>query len=157
MSCCQHGYLWYSLVTPPHCWSLLAGSQGYIPYLHGAAVCKFELVVLLLLGHMGGIHMSTSLMSSSLVLQQCPACTVRLTLIIFVMGDRWPYSWCFVGCCLQDLFNMNEINQVILKNLLWLHSNYVPYILRRNVLQLVLFLMPEKFYLSQLLLKRLIV
>ena len=49
-----------------------------------------------------GVHRSTSLMSSSLLLQQCPACLVRLTLIVFVMGGRWPYSWCFVGCCLQE-------------------------------------------------------
>ena len=28
--------------------------QGYIPYPHKAAVCMFELVVLLLLGHMQG-------------------------------------------------------------------------------------------------------
>ena len=45
-------------------------------------------------------------MSSSLLLQQCPACLVRLTWIVFVMGGRWPYSWCFVGCCLPDLFNI---------------------------------------------------
>ena len=45
-----------------------------------------------------GVHRSTSLMSSSLLLQQCPACLVRLTCIVFVMGGRWPYSWCFVGC-----------------------------------------------------------
>ena len=32
-----------------------------------------------------GIHKSTSLMSSSLLLQQCPACLVRLTWIDFVM------------------------------------------------------------------------
>ena len=53
-----------------------------------------------------GVHRSTSLMSSSLLLQQYPACLVRLTWIVFVMGGRWPYSWCFVGCCLQDLFNI---------------------------------------------------
>ena len=53
-----------------------------------------------------GVHKSTSLMSSSLLLQPCPACLVRLTWIIFVMGDRWPYSWCLVGCCRQDLFNI---------------------------------------------------
>ena len=33
-----------------------------------------------------GVHKRTSLMSSSLLLQQCPACPVRLTLIVFVMG-----------------------------------------------------------------------
>ena len=53
-----------------------------------------------------GVHWSTSLMSSSLLLQQCPAYLVRLTLIVFVMGGRWPYSWCFVECCCQDLFNI---------------------------------------------------
>ena len=45
-------------------------------------------------------------MSSSLLLQQCPACLVRLSWIVFVMGGRWPYSWRLVGCCRQDLFNI---------------------------------------------------
>ena len=36
-------------------------------------------------------------MNSSLVLQQCPACLVRLTWIVFMMESRWPYNWCFVG------------------------------------------------------------
>ena len=49
-------------------------------------------------------HWSISLISS-LLLQQCPTCLVRLTVIVFVMGGRWLYSCCFVGCCLQDLFN----------------------------------------------------
>ena len=31
------------------------------------------------------VHRSTSLMSSSLLLQQCPICLVRLTLIVFVI------------------------------------------------------------------------
>ena len=44
-----------------------------------------------------GVHRSTSLMSSSLLLQQCPACLVRLAWIVFIMGSRWPYCWCFVG------------------------------------------------------------
>ena len=53
-----------------------------------------------------GIHKSTSLMSSSLLLQQCPACLVRLTWIDFVIGGRCPYSWCLVGCCCQDLLRI---------------------------------------------------
>ena len=53
-----------------------------------------------------GVHRSTSLMRSPLLLQQWPACLVRLAWIVFVMGGRWPYSWCLVGCCLQDLFNI---------------------------------------------------
>ena len=53
-----------------------------------------------------GVRRRTSLMSSFPLLQQYPACLVRLTLIVFVMGGRWPYSWCFFWCCLQDLFEI---------------------------------------------------
>ena len=53
-----------------------------------------------------GVHRSTSLMSSSLLLQQCPECLVSLTWIVFVMGGRWPYSSFPVGCCRQVLFNI---------------------------------------------------
>ena len=52
------------------------------------------------------VHRSTSFMSLSLLLQQRPACLVCLTWIVFVMGGRWPYSWCLMGCCHQDLFNI---------------------------------------------------
>ena len=62
-----------------------------------------------------GVHKSTSLMSSSLLLQQCPACLVRLTWIVFVIGGRWPYSWCLVGCCRQDLI------QIIFKQIYLTH------------------------------------
>ena len=58
-----------------------------------------------------GVHRSTSLMSSSLLLQKCPACLVRLTWIVFVMGGGWPYSWRFVGCCRLDLFKRAILNQ----------------------------------------------
>ena len=67
-----------------------------------------------------GIHKSTSLMSSSLLLQQCPACLVRLTWIVFVIGGRWPYSWCLVGCCRpacnpqQTSININNYNYLIM-------------------------------------------
>ena len=44
-----------------------------------------------------GVHWSTTLMSSFLLLQQCPACVVCITWIVFVMGGRRPYTWCFVG------------------------------------------------------------
>ena len=53
-----------------------------------------------------GVHRSTSLMSSSLLLQQCPACLVRHTWIVFVMGGRWPYNSWLVGCSRQYLFNI---------------------------------------------------
>ena len=53
-----------------------------------------------------GAHRRTSLMSSSLLLQQYSARLVRLTLIVFEMEGKWSYSCCFVGCCLQDLFKI---------------------------------------------------
>ena len=40
-----------------------------------------------------------NIMSSSLLLQQCPACLARLACVVFVMEGGWPYSWCLVGCC----------------------------------------------------------
>ena len=54
ISCRQLGYPWPSLATSPYYSSPLAGLQGYILCHHIAAVCKFQLVVLLLLGHMWG-------------------------------------------------------------------------------------------------------
>ena len=53
-----------------------------------------------------GVIRSMSLMSSSLLLQQCPTCLIRLTWIVFMMDGKWPHSCCFVGCYLQDLFNI---------------------------------------------------
>ena len=53
-----------------------------------------------------GVHRSISLTSSSLLLQQCPACLVRLACIVFVIGGRWPYSWRRVGCCCQDTLGL---------------------------------------------------
>ena len=52
------------------------------------------------------VHRKTSLMSSSLLLQQYLAWLVDLIWMVFEMGGKWPYSWCFVGCCFQDLFNI---------------------------------------------------
>ena len=60
-------------------------------------------------------------MSSSLLLLQCPVCLVRLTLIVFVMGGRWPYSCCFVGCCLQDLVQNCSQQSYVVAVELFLH------------------------------------
>ena len=56
-----------------------------------------------------GVHGSNSLMSSSLLHQQCPTFLFHLTLIVFVTGGRWPYSFCFVGCCRQDMITFWQI------------------------------------------------
>ena len=86
MSCHQHGYPWPSLATPPYHPSLLAGPPGYIPYLHrmlyvGRSVFAWPC---------DGAHKSTSLISLTLLLQQCPVYLVHLILIVFMMGSRWP-------------------------------------------------------------------
>ena len=100
MSCHQHGYLWPSLATSSYHSSPPAGLQGYIlcPHIVRAGCLAFARPYV-------GVHRSSSLMSSSLLLPQCPACLVRLTCIVFVMGGKCPYSWCLMGCCRQDLFN----------------------------------------------------
>ena len=54
LSCHQHRYPWTSLATSPYHSSHPAGPQGYTLYPHRAAVCRFELVALLLLGHVKG-------------------------------------------------------------------------------------------------------
>ena len=43
-----------------------------------------------------GVHGSMSLMSSTILLQQCPAYLVRLTWIVFVMSGKWPYRTCSI-------------------------------------------------------------
>ena len=53
-----------------------------------------------------GVHRRSSLPISSLLLQQCPACLVRLACIVFVTDGRWPNSWRIVWCCCQDLFKL---------------------------------------------------
>ena len=61
MSRYQHGYFLPSLNTPPYRLFLLADLPGYIQYRYIAAVCRFELVVLLLIvpveGSTGAHHL----------------------------------------------------------------------------------------------------
>ena len=85
-----------SLATFPivhHLWQVFRAN----PYPHIAAECMFVLVVLLLPGHMWASIRVHRLWARPLLLQQCPACLVRLAWIVFVMGGRWPYIWCLVG------------------------------------------------------------
>ena len=67
---------------------IASGLLGYILCPHIAAVCMFGLVVLLLLGHMRGVHSSTSLKSSSLLLQQCPGVSGSSDLYSFRDGRQ---------------------------------------------------------------------
>ena len=99
LSCHQHGYPWPSPATPPYHSSLSVGPQGYKPVSSHSCCMYVQTGRPACARPCKGVHRSTSLMSTSLLLQQCPACLVRLTLIVFVMEGRWPYCSCFVGCC----------------------------------------------------------
>ena len=90
-----------SSATPPYPTSLSAGPLRGIQNTHRAARCRSSSVdpVWCVVA-----YRSTSLISSSLLLQQCPACLVRLSLMVYVIGGKCPYSCFFVGCCFQDLF-----------------------------------------------------
>ena len=63
---------------------------------------------LCLYSFMCGNHRSTSLMSSSLLLQQCLTYLVHIIFIVFVMGGRWPCTCYFVGCCLHMIKTKTE-------------------------------------------------
>ena len=97
---------WPSLATLLYRKSLPVGLQSYILSRHRAVVCRVQLVVLFLLVHVKGSTEVCHLCSSQRF-QQCLAGLVRLTWIVFVMGVKWSYSCCFVGCCLQDLLNIS--------------------------------------------------
>ena len=106
MSCWKYGHPRPSLATFPYRSLPQAGLLDNMLYPHIVAECMFVLVVLLLHGHVWGSIRVYHLLCSSLLLQQCPSCLVRLTWIVFVIGGRWPYSLCLVGCCRQDLFKI---------------------------------------------------
>ena len=60
-------------------------------------------------------------MSSSFLLQQCP-----MSWMVLEMGVRWPYSCYFVGCCIQDLFNIAHsilIQLIYLGGIYWWDKN----------------------------------
>ena len=102
MSCWQHRYPWSSLTTPPYRSLLLAGLQGYIPYLHRATVCRFESSSWLCSAMWRGPqeHITYELVPTSPAVSRMPGSSNFDT---FMMGGRWPYSSCFVGCCLFNI------------------------------------------------------
>ena len=58
-----------------------------------------------------GVHRSTSLMSSSLLLQQCPTCLVRLTSIVF---GWWWWYWAIFLFESPDIFHINMFKDISL-------------------------------------------
>ena len=93
MSCRQHGYPWPSLAISPDRSSPPADLQCCNPYPHRAAVQKQDDQLEHRAGRPAfewpyvGVHRSASFMSSSLLLQQCPACLVHLTIYIYMSMD----------------------------------------------------------------------
>ena len=96
LNCSQIYHLLISLTLSCH-FSLSFITPGRASGLHPVfshSCCMYVRAV--------GVHRITALMRSSQLLQQCPACLIHLTRIVFVMGGRWPYSWCLFGCCHQE-------------------------------------------------------
>ena len=115
---CLHIYIYHHHVVPPARISLTLSRHFSLSFITSGRssglhpVSSHSCCMYVLAGRPAfarpyvGVYRSTSLISLSLLHQQCPACLFRLTWIVFVMGGRWPYSFCFVGCCRQDLFSI---------------------------------------------------
>ena len=112
-------HIFYKRIIHTHClWTLTGYHMSIISdwssRLHLESVqscCRQVLASWPTLAHMReGVHRSTSLMSSSLLLQQCPACIVRLVWMVC--------SCCFVRYCLPNLFNTP------CSNIMWLPSAF---------------------------------
>ena len=61
-------------------------------------------------------------MSSSLLLHQCPACLVRLTYIVFVMGGKWLYKLLLCGVLPPGLVQYCLQHSCVVAVKLFLHT-----------------------------------
>ena len=68
------------------------------------------------------VQRSTLLMCSPLLLQQCPACLVRLIWMAFVMGGWWSYSCCFVWVLPPGLVQYSSKHSLVIAVKLFLHT-----------------------------------
>ena len=89
--------LTFSLVIHPYHPSLLVSPLDSIQYLHRADECKVFAGHVRLVCPWVGIHWRMLLISLSLLLHQCPACLVHLTLMVCEIGGKWHYRCCFYG------------------------------------------------------------
>ena len=85
-----------SFAIRPYNPSLPIGLLDSILYSYRTNIDKFLWVSQHLHVHVKRVHWRTSIICSSLHLQQCPACFVRLNWMVLDIGCRWPYSYCFV-------------------------------------------------------------
>ena len=111
MTTSQYIYI-YIYITIKWLCPLSLGIQPYHPLLIASLLdniqCPYRNVEgkFSWFGQYWNVHARCPLRSLSLFLQQCPSCLVRFTWMVLKMGDRWPYSWCFVGCGFHDMFNI---------------------------------------------------
>ena len=92
-----------SFVTPPYQLSLLASPLNH-------TLCPYRTEISITPAHLcGGVNERISLMSSSLLLQQCPAYLVRLTWMISEMWGKQTNSRCFIGSCYQEFLKKHII------------------------------------------------
>ena len=70
-----------------------------------------------------GVHRSTSLMSLFLLLQQYPACLVRLTWIVFVMGEWYTIKFCFK--LEKKPQKCMEFFRLLLEHLAWIEHQFL--------------------------------
>ena len=95
----QHRFLWFSLTIGPYQPSHLVSPLDSTHSLYKTDECKF-----LLVGQHWCVHAKESTIECCLWLcQQCQACLARLSWMVREMGDKWPYNFCFVECCFQEL------------------------------------------------------
>ena len=104
MACRWHGFPWSSSATRPYCSSLSAGLPCYTLYQYRAVVDRLQQVTYPCSSVWRG-QQEYIAYDLALLLLQSPTCLARLVWMVFEMLGRCPYSCCFVGCCLQDLFN----------------------------------------------------
>ena len=125
MSHYQHGYPWPFLATFLNRPLLPAGPQEYIPYRHRATVCRFLQVVLPLPQE----YVTYEFVPTSPVVTLMSGSS---NLIVVVIGGKWPYSCCFVGCCPQDFFNIDNKDTTI-KILTFFKPGEIPRMCWRRV------------------------
>ena len=91
--------------SSPYQLSLITGPLDFIHCLYRPNVCE-EMYIgrPTLVCPCVGVPRKTLFMSSSFLLQLYPTDLVYFTQMVYEMGNKWPYSCCFVGCCLQNFF-----------------------------------------------------
>ena len=92
----RYGFPWPHLVPRLYCALLSASLPGYILYQYRAVEDRYIAGRPTISRPCEVVYRSTSLISLSLLLQQCSIWSVRLTWIVFQMGGRWPVTYIYI-------------------------------------------------------------